>query len=150
MQALSRRLVEAQENERRHIARELHDEAGQALTSLRFGLRQLERENGGDGVAAGRVAELVQRTDAVIDGLHRLAADLRPASLDHVGLEAACASTRGCGQASRSISRRTGSGSVCRRMERRSTGVVGSDDQCRTPRPGDQVDVWWASGRRVW
>ncbi len=37
----------------------------------------------------GRVAELMQRTDAVIDGLHRLAADLRPPSLDHLGLEAA-------------------------------------------------------------
>jgi PAS domain S-box-containing protein len=89
MQSLSRRLVEAQENERRHIARELHDEAGQALVSLRYGLRLLEREIDAGGNVTGRVAELVQRTDAVIDGLHRLAADLRPASLDHLGLEAA-------------------------------------------------------------
>ncbi len=89
MQSLSRRLVEAQENERRTIARELHDEAGQALASLRFGLRLLEREIDEGGDVTGRVAELVQRTDAVIDGLHRLAADLRPASLDHLGLEAA-------------------------------------------------------------
>jgi signal transduction histidine kinase len=89
MQSLSRRLVEAQENERRHIARELHDEAGQTLASLRFGLRLLEREiDAGVGVA-GRVAELMQRTDAVIDGLRRLAVDLRPASLDHLGLEPA-------------------------------------------------------------
>ncbi len=89
MQSLSRRLVEAQENERRHIARELHDEAGQALVSLRYGLRLLEREIGEGRSVDGRVAKLVQRTDAVIDGLHRLAADLRPASLDHVGLVAA-------------------------------------------------------------
>lgn len=89
MSLLSRRLVEAQESERRHIARELHDEAGQALTSLRFGLRLLEREIDQGGNATGRVAELVERTDAVIDGLHRLAVDLRPASLDHLGLEAA-------------------------------------------------------------
>ncbi len=89
MQALSRRLVETQENERRHISRELHDEAGQALVSLRYGLRLLEREIDAGGSAGGRVADLVQRTDAVIDGLHRLAADLRPASLDHLGLEAA-------------------------------------------------------------
>jgi PAS domain S-box-containing protein len=89
MQLLSRRLVEAQENERRHIARELHDEAGQALVSLRYGLRLLEREiDGGRGVT-GRLAELVQGTDAVIDSLHRLAADLRPATLDTLGLEAA-------------------------------------------------------------
>jgi signal transduction histidine kinase len=89
MQSLSRRLVEVQENERRQIARELHDEAGQALVSLRFGLRLLERQIDEGGSVSGRVAELVQRTDAVMDGLHRLAADLRPVSLDHLGLEAA-------------------------------------------------------------
>jgi signal transduction histidine kinase len=88
MQTLSRRLVEVQENERRTVARELHDEAGQALVSLRYGLQLLERETGGEGVAA-RVAELKQTTDAVIDSLHRLAGALRPASLDLVGLEAA-------------------------------------------------------------
>jgi signal transduction histidine kinase len=86
---LSRRLVEAQERERRHVARELHDEAGQALASLRFGLRLLEREVAAGGDVAARVAELLRTTDAVIDGLHRLAADLRPASLDHLGLDAA-------------------------------------------------------------
>ncbi|HSN54037.1 MAG TPA: GAF domain-containing sensor histidine kinase, partial [Candidatus Sulfomarinibacteraceae bacterium] len=89
MRALSRRLVEAQESERRTLARELHDEAGQALASLRFGLRLLDREIGDGGDVTGRTAELMERTDAVIDSLHRLAADLRPASLDHLGLEAA-------------------------------------------------------------
>lgn len=89
MKALSRRLVETQENERRHISRELHDEAGQALVSLRYGLRLLEREIDEGGRADGRVGELVRQTDAVIDGLRRLAADLRPASLDPLGLEAA-------------------------------------------------------------
>jgi signal transduction histidine kinase len=84
MQTLSRRLVDVQENERRTVARELHDEAGQALVSLQL----LERETGGDGVAA-RVAELKQTTDAVIESLHRLAGALRPASLDLVGLQAA-------------------------------------------------------------
>ena len=88
MQTLSRRLVEVQENERRTVARELHDEAAQALVSLRYGLQLLERETGGEGVAA-RVADLKQTTDAVIDSLHRLAAALRPASLDLVGLDAA-------------------------------------------------------------
>ena len=89
MRLLSRRLIEAQESERLNIARELHDEAGQALVSLRIGLRLLEREIEEGGSILGRVAELVERTDAVIEGLHRLAADLRPASLDHLGLEAA-------------------------------------------------------------
>lgn len=89
MQALSRRLVEVQEDERRHIARELHDEAGQALVSLRYGLRLLERQIDKGESVTEHVTDLVERTDAVIDGLHRLAADLRPASLDHLGLEAA-------------------------------------------------------------
>jgi signal transduction histidine kinase len=89
LQTVSRRLVEAQERERRHVARELHDEAGQALASLRFGLRLLEREVAEGGAVTVRVAELIRTTDAVIDGLHRLAADLRPASLDHLGLDAA-------------------------------------------------------------
>jgi signal transduction histidine kinase len=89
LQTLSRRLVEVQESERRTVARELHDEAGQALVSLRYGLQLLERETGGgDGVAA-RVAELKQTTDVVIDSLHRLAAALRPPSLDLLGLDAA-------------------------------------------------------------
>jgi PAS domain S-box-containing protein len=89
MQSLSRRLVEVQEGERRRIARELHDEAGQALASLRYGLRLLEKKISKNGPAIQQVAELMRRTDTVIDGLHRLAADLRPASLDQVGLEAA-------------------------------------------------------------
>ncbi len=89
MRSLSRRLVAVQENERRHIARELHDDAGQALVSLRYGLRLLEKEIGPVGVAAEHVAELRRRTDTVMDSLHRLAADLRPASLDHLGLDAA-------------------------------------------------------------
>jgi signal transduction histidine kinase len=88
-QALSRRLAEVQESERREIARDLHDEAGQALVSLRLGLRLMERQIEEGQNVRDRVSELVQRTDAVIDGLHRLAADLRPASLDHLGLESA-------------------------------------------------------------
>jgi PAS domain S-box-containing protein len=89
MRALSRRLVDVQESERRSIARELHDEAGQALASLRYGLRLLEREIDAGGDVTARVAELMQRTDGVIEGLQRLAADLRPVSLDHLGLESA-------------------------------------------------------------
>jgi DNA-binding CsgD family transcriptional regulator/GAF domain-containing protein len=55
VQSLSCRLVDAQESERRNIARELHDEAGQALAALRFGLRLLEREIEEGGSVTGRV-----------------------------------------------------------------------------------------------
>ena len=89
MRMLSRGLIEAQESERRSLSRELHDEAGQALASLRYGLQLLEREvDGGENVTE-RLAALRSTTDAIIEGLRRLAADLRPASLDHLGLEAA-------------------------------------------------------------
>jgi len=89
MQTLSRRLVEVQETERRAIARELHDEAGQSLTTILFGLRLLEKGLGDDEAALGQIADLKRTTDAVMEELHRLAADLRPASLEHLGLVAA-------------------------------------------------------------
>jgi PAS domain S-box-containing protein len=89
LQSLSRRLVEVQESERRYVARELHDEASQALTSLIVGLRLIEREAQGlDSVLAG-TAELKLVAEGVIGNLHRLAMDLRPASLDVLGLVAA-------------------------------------------------------------
>ncbi|MCJ7442564.1 MAG: GAF domain-containing protein [Thermoanaerobaculaceae bacterium] len=86
LQTLSRRLVEAQESERRRIARELHDQAGQALTSLKLGLHLLERDVVGSEAVASRIADLRRTTDEVAEQLHDLAADLRPASLDHLGL----------------------------------------------------------------
>lgn len=88
LQSLSRRLVEVQEAERHYVARELHDEAGQALTSLMFGLGQLEQELDRPQRSA-RVAGLKAMTNEVLESLHRLAMDLRPASLDHLGLEPA-------------------------------------------------------------
>jgi signal transduction histidine kinase len=83
---LSRRLVEVQESERQYISRELHDETGQALTSLMLRLGLLERDLQSGLPVAGRVAELKRTVDEVLEGLHGLASDLRPASLDHVGL----------------------------------------------------------------
>jgi signal transduction histidine kinase len=89
LQSLSHRLVEIQENERRYISRELHDEAGQALTSLMVSLRLLEREAERPEAIVAGVSELIRMVDGVLENLHRLAVDLRPASLDHLGLVAA-------------------------------------------------------------
>jgi len=89
LQSLSRRLVEVQESERRYIARELHDEASQALTALMFGLSLLEQDINQPELILARVAELKQLTDQVLEDLHRLAIDLRPASLDYIGLVSA-------------------------------------------------------------
>jgi signal transduction histidine kinase len=89
LQTLSRQQVDLQEAERRAISRELHDETGQVLTTLKVGLRLLERYADDPEEITARVQELRDMIDAVQDNLHRLAADLRPASLDHLGLVAA-------------------------------------------------------------
>ncbi|GEM_PF-252853 len=83
------RILMAQEEERRRIARELHDEAGQALTSLRVSLGLLEREAHQPEAVLVRVTELKRLVEEILDNLHRLAMDLRPATLDHLGLVAA-------------------------------------------------------------
>jgi PAS domain S-box-containing protein len=86
LQALSRRLVEVQEMERRYIARELHDDTSQALIGLVFALEILKRDAGNpDAVAAG-VVELDRIIGEILDNLHHLAVDLRPTALDHLGL----------------------------------------------------------------
>ncbi len=86
LQSLSHRLVEIQENERRYIARELHDEAGQALSSLMVGLRLVERDAYQPEAVLTGTAQLKRMVDEVLENLHRLAVHLRPASLDHLGL----------------------------------------------------------------
>ena len=83
---ISRRLVEIQEKERLYIARELHDQASQTLTSLILGLGMLEKEPETPPSIQARIAGLKGMTDLVLEELHRLAINLRPASLDHLGL----------------------------------------------------------------
>ena len=83
-----RRVVEAQELERRRLARELHDETGQALTSILLGLKALEERVEGDEArsAAHELRELVVST---LQDVRRLAVELRPTALDDFGLVAA-------------------------------------------------------------
>ena len=76
-----RRVVAAQELERRRLARELHDETGQALTSVLLGLKQLEGAESSEAVAGLR--ELVVAT---LQDVRRLAVELRPKVLDDFGL----------------------------------------------------------------
>jgi signal transduction histidine kinase len=73
--------VQAQELERRRLARELHDETGQALTSILLGLKALEDSAPGDAVA--NLRELVVAT---LQDVRRLAVELRPKVLDDFGL----------------------------------------------------------------
>lgn len=89
LQSLARKLVEIQENERYYIARELHDEAGQALSSLKINLLRLEQDPDCPPFIRERLVQLKGVADGVLENLHRLAVDLRPVALDHLGLVAA-------------------------------------------------------------
>lgn len=86
LQQLSRHLVEIQENERKYIARELHDETSQSLTSLKLGLQVIEQNAAGHEQLMGQVKDLKALADETLESLHHLAVNLRPASLDHLGL----------------------------------------------------------------
>jgi signal transduction histidine kinase len=80
-----RRVVAGQELERLRLARELHDETGQALTSILLGLRAVEESQGTDELrkAASDLRELVVAT---LQDVRRLAVQLRPKALDDFGL----------------------------------------------------------------
>ncbi|HEV7566541.1 MAG TPA: GAF domain-containing protein [Microbacteriaceae bacterium] len=80
-----RRVIEGQELERRRLARELHDETGQALTSVLLGLKAVETAE--DAPAA--LASLRELVVATLQDVRRLAVELRPKALDDFGLVAA-------------------------------------------------------------
>lgn len=82
------RVISAQEDERKRIARELHDEASQALTSLMLGLKHLEGHSG-EGPVQRKAAELRLLVADTLDLMHNLALELRPTALDDLGLVAA-------------------------------------------------------------
>jgi signal transduction histidine kinase len=83
-----RRVVQAQEEERRRLARELHDETGQALASILLGLKTLE-ESKDVGDLKHSVEALRERVVETLRDVRRLAVELRPAALDDFGLEPA-------------------------------------------------------------
>jgi signal transduction histidine kinase len=88
LQVLSQRLVEVQENERRHIARELHDEIGQSLTAAEMNLHAALQAPGADALEH-RLAESIQAVERVLAQVHDLSLNLRPSMLDDLGLEPA-------------------------------------------------------------
>ncbi|OGN74386.1 MAG: hypothetical protein A2X25_05720 [Chloroflexi bacterium GWB2_49_20] len=89
---LFKRVVAAQESERQRIARELHDETGQALTAIGMGLRGLSTSLKSNAVferAQETLRHLESLTTHSLTELQRLIADLRPSHLDDLGLPAA-------------------------------------------------------------
>jgi PAS domain S-box-containing protein len=84
---LSRRLISIAEEERKKLARDLHDELGQAVTALHFGMEVLEHslpsECDNQKKKCGELTRLVER---IGDATRNIISELRPAMLDHLGL----------------------------------------------------------------
>jgi signal transduction histidine kinase len=95
LQALSARLLSVREEEATRIAREVHDEVGQALAALRWDVEWLRQGLGpssrqpADGEIAERLLSMTGLIDSATDVAHRIATELRPVVLDMLGLAAA-------------------------------------------------------------
>jgi len=86
LQELSARLVTVQEQERRHIARELHDEIGQALTAIKMELAYAGRAIDGGAVSGQALQTAKDITDRALHEVRDLSYLLHPAALDEFGL----------------------------------------------------------------
>jgi PAS domain S-box-containing protein len=87
---LSGRILTAQEKERALIARELHDELGQALTGIKMDMSWIKRRvKGADDAISNRFEDLGNLIDTAIDSVRKMASNLRPSVLDKLGLMAA-------------------------------------------------------------
>jgi len=84
LRVLSRQLFHIQEEERRHLARELHDEIGQTLTAVKINLKIIAPDV--PAKATGRLDDSVQLLDRLLGQVRQLSLDLRPPLLDELGL----------------------------------------------------------------
>jgi PAS domain S-box-containing protein len=88
LQTLSQSLMQAQEGERRFIARELHDEVGQTLTALKINLQTSLRSSDTSALAA-RLDDSIALVERMLEQVRSLSLELRPPLLDDVGLPGA-------------------------------------------------------------
>jgi hypothetical protein len=91
LRALAARLQATREEERTRIAREIHDELGQALTALKLDLSWLGTNRPRGNSQAFRLIDqsITTRIDEIMDLVRRIASELRPSVLDQLGLDAA-------------------------------------------------------------
>jgi len=90
LRALAARLENVREEERTRVAREIHDQLGQALTAIKMDLSALSRELPADRTQPSvRIERLLKLVDETIQSVRRIATELRPGILDDLGLAAA-------------------------------------------------------------
>lgn len=90
LRALTSKLQSVREEERTYIAREIHDDLGQALTGLRMDVTWLAHKIAHNGEGIGqRLKSMIQLIDSTIHKVRKIATDLRPGILDDIGLSAA-------------------------------------------------------------
>lgn len=82
---LLEKVIAAQEDERKRIARDLHDDTSQSLSALIYSLEALEVSCPNSPVREA-LTTMRQRVAQILDGIHKLIFDLRPSTLDHLGL----------------------------------------------------------------
>jgi two-component system sensor histidine kinase UhpB len=90
LRALSRRLVQAEETERRRVARELHDQVGQNLSALNINL-DIVMGSLRDAALKRRMEDSLRLVDGTLQSIEAVMAELRPPLLDEYGLGAALA-----------------------------------------------------------
>ncbi|MFL5604891.1 MAG: histidine kinase [Gemmatimonadaceae bacterium] len=89
LRALASRLQKVREEERTVIAREIHDELGQALTGLKLDISWMRKRLSRDAEAMAQCTSLVSQIDQTLTAVRRIATALRPSVLDQLGLAAA-------------------------------------------------------------
>ena len=91
LREISAQVLEAREEEKTRIARELHDELGQLLTAVKMDLTALHERLGADPALAAKLREVSDMVDQTVAATRRISADLRPLMLDDLGLADAAA-----------------------------------------------------------
>lgn len=89
LRELSAQVLSAQEDERKRISRELHDEIGQALIAINVTISMLKRQAISDPAFQKNVADAEHLLARTMEKVHSFARELRPAMLDHLGLQSA-------------------------------------------------------------